>query len=99
MNDLVFCNSKFDNLYRVVDRVIAMTGNGHGDGRSRSRRRTVTETSRDGRLKRSDSKGGPLSKIFFIQLHVDLFQKTILLSSYIRIIIINIYIRKVHSKV
>jgi hypothetical protein len=30
MNDLVFCNSKFDHLYRVVDRVIAMTGRATG---------------------------------------------------------------------
>ena len=26
MNDIVYCNSKFDHLFRVVDRVIAMTG-------------------------------------------------------------------------
>ena len=30
MNDLPYCNSKFDHMYRVVDRVIAMTGRASG---------------------------------------------------------------------
>ncbi len=30
MNDIVYCNSKFDHLYRVVDQVIAMTGRATG---------------------------------------------------------------------
>ena len=30
MNDLTYCNSKFDHLFRVVDQVIVMTGRATG---------------------------------------------------------------------
>ena len=30
MNDLPYCNAKFDHLYKVVDRVIAFTGKASG---------------------------------------------------------------------
>ena len=30
MNDLTYCNKKFDHIYRVVDRVIAFSGGASG---------------------------------------------------------------------
>jgi hypothetical protein len=30
MNDIGYCNSKFDHIYKVVDRVIAFTGRATG---------------------------------------------------------------------
>ena len=30
MNDLTYCNKKFDHLYRVVDRVVAFAGRASG---------------------------------------------------------------------